>query len=312
MPRYLTGIYLEGEVVHLHTTKWLSSGLISCWLMLLSINALADNQVEVASQLREVGYMIGDRVHQTITVKTPEGYVLDAGSLPTRDTGGNVELHEASWHTVKTVEGMQHVLLLEWQIFRAMREVRPLPLRPLELVFRRDESVLHVPLPASRVVVSPLLPTTLDRTQVIPRADVTPVQWPLQPLLLSLGLSLLGLILCLMYFGWRYGWLNAACIRQTPLRVAWKKIRRQHKHEAESSEFMLLIRRALDETAGCAISRERLADLFQRCHWLLPIKNEIAAFYIASDRTFFAGASSEMSPRALRQFARKLAMLESA
>ncbi|WP_137718713.1 hypothetical protein [Methylobacillus flagellatus] len=290
-----------------------------CSLLAMPVQANPDEPADqvsiVSNSVRAVGYRIGDHVQQRLQIATPKGYQLDKASLPLGDSGAPVELQAVESHAVESkntdqAEHSLHTLVLDWQLFRAMREVRPLPLQALTLEFRRGDAVLHVPVPAARIVVSPLLPTTLEREYVQPRADVAAQAIATGPLWQRFLVAALVLLLTLLYFAWRYDVLHLRR-PQAPLRLAWRQLRRMPATQDEAAA-MLPLRRALDQVAGTAISSERLDTLFQRCAWLLPLRAEITLFYVASDRVYFAAQASPLPRAALVQLARKLAMLESA
>lgn len=289
------------------------------WLGLLFLLSpvvlMADDLVSVKTQAREVGYMIGDVVTQTVEVQTPDGYRLDEHSLPQRrGDGAHIELRRASHEAIAEGDRMLHLIRLDWQVFRAMRDIRPVDLRPLTLQFRHDDKVLTARVAPLQILISPILPTVLDGDYSQPRADVAPLPQPLQPWWLRLALSAAGLLVAVGYFAWRFDWLPFLSLRVSPFRLAWRNIRglrkRQKQDPSAPQQAMRVLSRAFDAYAGMAMSSERLPLLFDRHPEFLPCRVNIEAFYAEIRRIFFAGGTPTLEIVELAKLARQLSRLE--
>jgi hypothetical protein len=286
---------------------------LACLLLLCALPAAADD-LRVRSHARDIGYMIGDVVTQTVEVETPAGYRLDAGSLPKKlGAGAHVELRAVRHETADVGDVTRHVIRLDWQIFRAMRDIRPVELRALALQFRNDDRVLTASITPARVLISPLLPTLLDDGYSQPRADASPVPRRLWPLQLGLGLSVAGLLLALTYFAWRNGRLSLRG-PALPFRRAWHEIRtmrrRQGHDPAAARQALRTLSRAFDAYTQTALSAESLGGLFERHAEMQPYRARIEAFYGDIERSFFAGGTSQLGLAEIEKLARQLSRLE--
>jgi hypothetical protein len=279
--------------------------------------------VKVQSITYEIGYQIGDVARQTIMVITPSGYQFDESSLPAKGKGvANMELRNAQWQVDETGNTSQHKLELEWQIFRVMQETRAYSLKPLDLQFSSKsptDKVLTVHVHPARVLVSSVLPTSMDAVYTQPRFDVAPQARNTRPMIVTLSFGLVGLLLSGFYFAWRFDWLparfSALFAAPKPFRSAYRQIQSLQKitnHSEQVIRAMLALRRACDATAGATISAERVGLLFKHNGRLAKKRTEIESFYAESERAFFAGNASSFSLNQLKQLSRQLMALESA
>jgi hypothetical protein len=279
--------------------------------------------VKMQSNTDEIGYQIGDVARQTIMVITPSGYQFDESSLPVKGKGAaNMELRDAKWQVHETGETSQHKLELEWQIFRVMQETRAYSLKPLDLQFSAQsptDKVLTVHVNAARVLVSSVLPTSMDAVYTQPRIDVAPQARNTRPMIVTLSFGLVGLLLSSFYFSWRFDWLparfTALFAAPKPFRSAYRQIQSLQKntnHSEQLTSAMCTLRRACDATAGATISAERVGLLFECNGRLATKRTEIESFYAESERAFFAGNASNFSLNQLKQLSRQLMALESA
>ncbi len=289
-------------------------------LMSASSSALAEqNQVtqaiSVKSEIREVGYSVGDIARQTIVVDTPPGYRFDQASLPSiGKSSDSVELRDAQWQFHDLQDMTRHTLVLEWQVFQVLQEIRAYPLKPLELLFRLDHNVIAARLEPEQVIISSLLPSRLSTKNVQLLPDVKPLARPTQNLEWGLFVTVLILILSIVYFAWYFDWLNLSTRSSRPFRMACRQMRAirktRHSHTEQLWASMQTLRRASDSSAGTALSKERLHLLFDRNPWLLPLRTEIEKLYADSERLFFAGATEAIDLKYLYKLGKKLRALE--
>jgi|SRR5690554_3203940 hypothetical protein len=274
------------------------------------------NNIKAQSISREIGYRVGDVVRQIIHIETPSDYRFDQTSLPAKGrSAGPVELRDASWQFENRNNVVQHTLIIDWQIFQVLQEVRAFPLLPLQLKFRRDDHVLVADLDAANVIVSTLLPTRLDAARLKPFPDVEPQPRETLILMWWLTTTLMLVLLTLIYFAWYFDLLKIKFLWGRPYRIACReirKLRRQHGEATQKSEAaMRYLRRACDHTAGAALSRERLYLLFESHPWLLPLRAELEQLYSDSDQVFFAGYPVEKDIESIYRLGKKLRALES-
>lgn len=296
--------------------------------LLLTTNSFASHAIEVESKnitynsnVYDLGYHIGDVVPQTLYVRTPRSYHLDLTSLPTLGKGSaNVELRKVDYQSKNDGSNTLHTIKLDWQVFRANQAVRHYYLRPLILVFKqKDKPDLSINVVPERVLLSPVIPSMMDETNLTPRMDISPLLRDTNLIKNNIVASVAGLILSLLYFSWRYDWLNIHLNRLKPFRNAYRRIKEIPKakyvknksiSDEETKLAMQYLRFACNQIAGCTITQERLPLLFTSNTWLKPMSKEIENFYVHSDRTFFSGESLHVDLQQLKTLAHQLMMLE--
>ena len=267
--------------------------LLFCVLaFLLSVHhAAAQESVKVASQMRDIGYVLGDIAVQKVIVTTPRGYRLNSNSLPpVGKGGGNMELRKTDWVEQDEAKNTRHVITLEWQIFRVMQEVRSYPLRALELEFLRGNKKLSLHVDAAQVLVSSILPTAMDAAHLWPRAVIAPPPRQTRSWISGLMAGFGGLLLSGVYFVWRYDWLGFRLRSRQPFRRAYREIRALSRSGkptlVELKTAMQILQRACDASAGSVVSAEQLTRLFVQKPDLLSLRAELEAFYAHSERVF--------------------------
>ena len=276
-----------------------------------------EKNIDALSFVRDVGYRVGDVVSQRVEVITPAGYELDEATLPKRlGAGAHIELRNVAQQSSRVEQGVKHTLTFEWQVFRTLRDVRPIPLRVLELSFRHGDDVLVANVQAAEVLMAPMLPTMLTKEQATPRMTIAPQPQALQPYWGQFAASLLALLIAGLYFAWRFDWLPGWMTgkqQARPFRKAARAIRQQGKQAATATglaESMRLLSRAFNEYSGKALTAEGLQGFFQRHPEMQSLQSEITQFYAATQQVFFAGNSDAMQQTEVARLARQLSLLE--
>lgn len=301
--------------------RYVSLMCATLWMLVSSASPYAaigkqEGEISVQSELREIGYSVGDIARQTIVVNTPEGYRFEESSLPTMGrTSDFIELRDAKWEFKDTKSGTRHVFILDWQVFQVLQEIKAYPLKPLNLQFRKDEKFVHAVLDPGRIIISSLLPTALSAERLKSLPDIEAI--PRSTLGLKSGLfaSLFLLLVSMAYFAWYLDWLNIRSASSRPFTIASREIRAIRKNK-DSERIRLMasmktLRRASDMTAGVALSRERLGLLFERNPWLVSLQSDIEEFYSDSETLFFAGVANTADMEHLYKLSLKLRALES-
>lgn len=280
-------------------------------------NNQTQTKLKVSSQLRELGYTIGDVAEQTLTITTPLDYVFDRGSLPAIGANSSpVELVSVEVSEKNKQQSTQHIVHLRWQHFRSMQEIRYYALMPLNLKFtHEDKKPLSISIAAGRILVAPVIPTVIagDSYKNL-QPDVRP-----EPKTLSQHISLLALFVtlvaaCLVYLTWYFDWFNWRFARLRPFRKAYREIRQINSRNQGVAlpTAIRSLRHGFDGVAGSAVSAENLVALFRSNNWLIPAKKEIQVFFADSEQVFFAGKQSTQTLQQLRQLSQHLMQLESA
>lgn len=285
------------------------------WLVCMQTVFAADNhaglQARAESYTREVDYTIGSIARQHITLHLPQGFELDAASLPAPAQNEAIELRKAGWNSQDTKNGRIIQLDIDWQIFVAGDTVKTMPLKPLHLQFKRDQQRLAIDVPADKVIVSSLLPARIDAEHVRLYPDAPMPGWPLSDQLWKLAGWLLLLSSGLVYMAWYVGWITLPQEKRMPFRQAWRGIRRFRQDQNEVRlQAMRLISRALDQFAGYAVTAENLPRLLASQASITPYRDTLQHFYQDVQQSFFAGQPVTHSLSELKRLAKNLSHME--
>lgn len=281
-------------------------------LLFLALPVLAaEKSIDAQSFVRDIGYRVGDVVEQRVEVITPGGFELDENSIPKRrGAGAHIELRDFSHHTERAGNGVKHVLIFDWQVFRTLRDVRPIPLRALDLQFRKGDEMLVARLQAAEILMAPMLPTMLTQEQATPREAIAPQVQPLQPILQQLSWSVAALLVAVLYFAWRFDWLPFKSRNASPFRRAAREIRRIRNQQDGLQESVRLLSRAFNDYAGTALSQERLQPFFASYPETQKLQGEIEQFFLAAQQMFFAGQTDTINQAEVEKLARQLSLME--
>lgn len=284
------------------------------WLMALlccisiCVNAEATQAYSVKSETRSADYTIGSIAKQSIEVFVPAGFVLDTSSLPVKKPSDTVELRQLAWQTQRMGNRIRYTIDIDWQIFVAYEVVRDVPLKPLNLVFEKDQEKLRVNIPAEQILLSNLLPHKMQAQHLALYPDIPPQRADLSTLWLSLLFMLCLLLLSLLYIAWYMGWVQLPFEKQMPFRQAWKAIKQQQGAPADSA--MQRLAYAVSEYAGYTVTTENIADLFEQKPEISAYQAELIQFYQALQQVFFAGLVPTYSQQSVLKLAKQLSHLE--
>ncbi len=267
---------------------------------------------KVHSETRELGYHLGDITRQTVTVETPEGYALDASSLPTVGKKTYFDLVKIETKQRRLNAQTQFTIDLYWQNFRSVQEVRSYKLAALSLQFVKDKRSIKVPVKAASIIVSPIIPTVLDAAHLKPRADAKPPEMGFMTEMVIFIISAALLLATLLYVAWQQDWLGFNAKRGRPFRLAYRQLRslRNDVSHAASFHAVKAIRNAFDSTMQSSMSSEQLPQLFKQHQGFSVLENEIRHFYQVSDVFLFSNQPLDMSAKQLLDLAKKLMQLE--
>ncbi len=240
------------------------------------------------------GYQVGDTVERSLRLQLPSGGRLDAASLPTPLRQGAIELRRVE-HEGADVAAEQTVTLY-YQIMRSpeVPSVFELPTLRLRVTVpagnSRREALLHVE--SHPLLVSPIAPVQPperaglgllqpDLPPAVPSA--APIRWQMRAGLATTVLGALGL-------AWRFvlrPWLRR---RQSPFARAARDVRRLLTQPGAQGldEALRRVHLAIAEDAGHVVHRADLAAWLLRRPGLRALQSDLQAFYLDSERHFFA------------------------
>lgn len=277
-------------------------------LLLAAAAVQAQTSVEV-DEPRAFGHSVGDVVQRVVHLQLPDGYTLDATSLPvTGRRGQPLELRSVT-ASARSWRGEQ-TLWLDYQVFLAPTELRMLEMPPVPLRFKGPRGAEErVRVDAWPVTVAPLTPTDAwSRTGLgevrpdvpPPLIDTAPLRWRLA---LYAGLLALAAVYLLgVYVGlpWRRR-------QRRPFGLAWRQLRRLRARPSPERrrEAFTLLHAAINQSAGEAVFENSLARFLGAHPRFAPLREELVLFFRRSHDEFFAGRSDDDDDlRWLRRLAR--------
>lgn len=247
---------------------------------------------------RAFGYQVGDRVQREVVLHLPDGWTLDADTLPKPGARGRpLELRRVERDTQAEAGGTRHRLTLHYQVFLAPASVRTLEMPPLRLGIAGPARREELRIDAWPVTVAPLVPEEVsprtglgelrpDREPA--RVDAAPLQ---RRLVVWAGLATLCLAgLALIHLG-----LPWHARRHRPFGRAWAGLRRLAA-EADDAQWRAACRAlhaALDASAGEVVFEHTLARFVAARPAFAPLHDELRRFLQLSQREFFAAAPRE-------------------
>lgn len=242
---------------------------------------------------RAFGYQVGDVLTRRIVIDVPRRLKLDESSLPTTGrVGQSFELREVEHRQQPGWTGRRHVLLLRYQVFRAVAQPRVLDLPAFVLRFKgepRGEEwrVDYAPIGLAPIAPSePVLRTGLG----LLRPDVPPI------LIDTLGERLrlavyaaiaAGLLVYLSYMVWGWGWWQR---RHRPFSQALRRLRSMPADRVR--EAWRITHAALDAAAGRVMDAGGVESFVTLSPQYAALAGELRWFFGRSQAVFFAGAAT--------------------
>ena len=267
----------------------------------------ASNPVVTQNASRDYGYVLGDLIPLSVSIKLPDGESLDNASLPA--VGPINEWLSLRSHHVETLsDGDQRTaqLQLVYQVFRGTRTpelatVPPLTLRttgPAPQVFET---------PPWSFTLTPVIPPEVadDDLEVRPTLPVEPASTTkaVNRLLLWLTGTLLIVLL----------WVIREFLRRRrarPFALAAKKVHSMLANSQDADtlrEAARILHRALDQTFGETLFAREI-DRFCASHpSFSPLRDRLASFFVQSQDLFFDPGASQSHDPGTRDWLKDLA-----
>lgn len=244
---------------------------------------------------RAFGYQVGDLVQRRVVLHLPEGWSLDADSIPKPGARGQpLELRRIERREQREAGGVRHELSLHYQVFFAPTAVRTFEMPPFRLALRGPAREEALRVEAWPVTVAPLVPVEVSPRTGLgelrpdrppPLRDLAAVQ---RRLAVWAGLALLlAAALAALHVG-----LPWYARRHRPFGQAWPALKRLAP-AADDAQWRAACRRlheALDRSAGEVVFERTLERFVAARPAFAPLHDELRRFLQLSHREFFAGA----------------------
>ncbi|MBX3605230.1 MAG: hypothetical protein KF788_08160 [Piscinibacter sp.] len=243
---------------------------------------------------RAFGYQVGDTLQRQVVLHLPDGWSLQADSLPKPGARGQpIELRSVERQVQREAGGERHELRLRYQVFFAPTAVRTFETPPFRLALHGPARDEELRVEAWPVTVAPLVPVEVsprtglgelrpDRTP--PGIDSRPTRRRLE--LWGFGALLVGLALAVLHLG-----LPWVARRQRPFGQAWSALKRLAP-AADDAQWRAACRHlheALDRSAGEVVFERTLERFVAARPAFAPLREDLRRFLQLSHREFFAG-----------------------
>lgn len=244
---------------------------------------------------RAYGHQVGDVVTRRIVIDVPARLKLDETSLPVPGrVGQSFELRAVEHSQRRGWNGRRHVLLLRYQVFRAVEQPRVLDLPSFVLRFAGQPRAEEWRIDYAPVGVAPIAPAEPVLRQGLGalRPDVPPpfVDTRGERLrLAAYAIVATALLVYLSYVVWGWGWWQR---RQRPFSLALRRLR-DLRATSSAHEAWRLTHAALDATAGRVMDAGGVERFIASSPRYAPLADELRWFFTRSQAVFFAGARSD-------------------
>lgn len=247
---------------------------------------------------RAFGYQLGDHVHRRVVLHLPDGWRLDADSIPKPGARGQpLELRRVERSEHGESGGTRHELRLDYQVFFAPTAVRTFEMPTFRLALRGPQRDEELRVDAWPVTVAPLLPLEVSPRTGLgelrpdrppPLRDTAALQrrlaaWGTLAALLAAALAVL------------HGGLPWYARRHRPFGRAWGALRRLAP-DADDAQWRSACKRlhaALDAAAGEVVFERTLPGFVAARPAFGALHDDLRRFLSLSQREFFAGGPRE-------------------
>ncbi len=234
-------------------------------------------------QPRSFGHVLGDVLTQRVLLEHG-GRALTPATLPPADRVGR--WFERRTPRIEADTDGRRWLVIDYQLINAPRTLTAIALPALALA-TTGGPLLGVP--AWPVSIAPLTgPEAITAGSAWPLQPDRPVEsQPIRPIERQLQGALAGLTLVLVgWLGW-FAWRQWREARSLPFAHALQQMRRLDA--AEPAAWQAL-HQALNRSAGHVVHSASLGRLLEQAPHLQPLRNDLEAFFAASNARFFGAA----------------------
>jgi mxaA protein len=264
---------------------------------------------------RTFGIVIGEVLRQEIRIDAAPGFRLDVAQLPQTGSALNdfLEIRQADWSELTVGGKTVYRLNMGYQVFKGVRSAETVNIPALPLRFVRDGEVAEVvEIPAWSFTLSPILAPDLPDENVRLAGALPPPLLSASFQVHALAGWFAGLFGLFLFAAWRLQWPPFRR-RVRPFARALKTVRALRKAPPSLDTYSKALRSvhaALDESAGHTLFAGQLDRFFDHHPGHAAVRGELEAFFVVSDRLFFAAGEdsppAEYPLRRLEDLCRKL------
>ncbi len=290
-------------------------GLIGLMLFLAgsALPAAPEPRIELAAT-RDYGYVMGDLIEHTLTVRVPESFALETGFLPRPGALDEwLDVRSADWTSERGNGDARYRIRLVYQVFKGVRgpEKARVPALPLRFT---GPSTLEANAPEWEFTLMPLISPQLPDEAVAIRDALSPEPIATAPHWHRVWIYLAG---SLALAGWlisqRLGWSR----RARPFARAYRELKKLLHGPVSPETYrsaVKLLHRALDETAGGTLFAGQVERFCESRPAFTEIREELVGFFTLSQRLFFtapeAPAPADYPIARLESLCRRCAAME--
>lgn len=262
---------------------------------------------------RDSGYLLGDLLDEHVDITLPDGYRLDADSLP---LPGRV----APWLEVRRAivdperHGGHENMTVTYQIFAEVEQATRVPIPAFKLRLRSNAGPQSVVVPEKSFLLSPALPASLSDEDRELKPSPPPQPLPRTGVVLALAASLAVALSCSVWLLWVHDRLPFLPRSPGPFARLWRRWRRRGRRGLPADQQAALLRdwhSALNETAGETVYASTLPRLFARAPFLAPLRARVEGAFWRSWQSFYGDREVPAPPAAeILELARQSAQCE--
>lgn len=268
--------------------------IVVAWLLAIAAGDTCTAEIPDAADqpnvtLRDSGYLLGDLLDERVDFALPDGFALDADSLP---LPGRV----APWMEVRSArievpqgQGRASVVVT-YQIFAEVEQASRVPIPPFTVRIRNGAQVRSVAVPEKSFLLSPALPPTLTDEDRELKPSLPPQTLPVARIATGFTLAIVVVLACAAYLLWAYDRLPFLPRSPGPFARAWRRWRRRSRRELSDADRIVLLRdwhAALNHAAGETLYRSTLPRLFTRAPHLDPLRAQLEDLFARSWGAFY-------------------------
>ena len=247
------------------------------WLSIFSSAIMAAEEVNVSVD-RSWGILLGDEVNVTVDIRSLSDSVVES-SLP------ELNKRYGTWLYLKEITSTAEQLVLHYQVVNVPNKNVEIKTPPFDVKLNNEQWFL---IPSISLTIGPSLAVgEAGAGDVNIKPDSKPTLVSTAEMTKQLKLfgtaAVLSIIILVL---WHFGWKTKN--RQPFAQAVHDLSRFNWGKSLTSDQASRILHNAFNHTSNTVVVYGELANLFDNYEWLLPLKEDIEAFYQQSEQRFFA------------------------